>query len=93
MNPNVPAHCQEKGATKEDENIDLHNVQVSYNIEALSPKKDTILTLKESSIFDDTDSTEVLENVKAAEENADREKLRLRQMNKDRRQKKNFKCI
>ena len=77
-----------KGATKEDENIDLHNVQVSYNIEALSPKKDTILTLKESSIFDDTDSTEVLENVKAAEENADREKLRLRQMNKDRRQKK-----
>ncbi|QHS76391.1 U4/U6-U5 snRNP complex subunit SNU66 [Saccharomyces paradoxus] len=77
-----------KGATKEDEDIDLHNVEVSYNIETLSAKKDTILTLKESSIFDETDSVDVLENEKAAGESTEREGLRLRQMNKDRRQKK-----
>lgn len=77
-----------KGVTKEDEDIDLHNVEVSYNIETLSAKKDMILTLKESSIFDEADSADVLENENAAEESTEREGLRLRQMNKDRKQKK-----
>ncbi|CAI4052275.1 hypothetical protein SKDZ_15G4440 [Saccharomyces kudriavzevii ZP591] len=73
---------------KEDEDIDLHNVQVSCSIEELGASEEAILTLKESSIFDDADSSDVLENEKVAQETTDREKLRLRQMNKDRRQKR-----
>ena len=74
--------------SREDEDVHLHDVQVSYNIDELSTKKDTILTLKETSIFDDVDSSDVLENEKAAQETTDRKKLRLRQMNKERRQKR-----
>ncbi|EJS41618.1 snu66p [Saccharomyces arboricola H-6] len=71
---------------KDGEDVDLHNVQVSYNFEQLGPENETILTLKESSIFDDAGSSDVLENEKVAQETVDKEKLRLRQMNKDRRQ-------
>ncbi|CAI4065226.1 hypothetical protein SUVZ_08G3300 [Saccharomyces uvarum] len=72
---------------KEDEEASLHNVRVSYNIEEFGTKNGTILTLKESSIFDET-NYDVLENEKLAQETTDREKLRLRQMNRDRKQKR-----
>lgn len=75
------------GEAKEDEDADLHNVRVSYNIEDLGTKNGTILTLKESSIFDETNS-DVLEDEKLAQETTDKNKLRLRQMNRDRKQKR-----
>lgn len=78
---------QGEGKAKEGEDADLHNVRVSYNIKELGLKAGTILTLKESSIFDEADS-DVLENEKLAQETTDREKIRLRQMNRDRKQKR-----
>lgn len=71
---------------EENPQEDLPFLQLSHNLKELDAGKDVVLTLKESSINDEHD--DVLEDAKLAQRKQVGEKLRLKQLNKDRRSKK-----
>lgn len=76
---------------EEDEEADVNDLpmlKTSYTFEKLQSKEQVILTLKESTINNDDQDDDILENEKEAQERVDSKNIQLKQMNRDRRQKK-----